>query len=51
MSTAKQRHWREICEELLQEKHNGRVEALLLELAEALDQRAADREETRRPPP
>ena len=47
MSTAKQRHWREICEELLQEKHTERVETLLQELAQALDRRAGDHEEAR----
>jgi len=51
MSTAKQRHWREICEELLQEKHTDKVETLLQELAQALDRPAGDREETRPQPP
>ena len=43
MNADKQRSWREICEELLKEKQTEKVDALLEELAQALDRRALER--------
>ena len=42
MDAAKQRSWREICEELLHEKRKENVDRLLEELSEALDRYSRD---------
>jgi hypothetical protein len=43
MAPAIRRHWREICEDVLREKDTNRVNALLEELLEALDEHTRNR--------
>lgn len=54
LNAGKERIWREICEEVLKERETEKVDALLEDLAQALDRRAREhdqREGTRPPKP
>jgi hypothetical protein len=44
MSPGRDRDWRAICEEVLRETERDRIEVLLVELLEALEERAHLRE-------
>lgn len=48
MSSANRRDWREICEQVVREKDSTRLNTLLEELLEALEEHARNRDPGRR---
>lgn len=49
MGLDERRNWRDICEDVVREKDSARLNGLLQELLEALEERARNVEENRRP--